>query len=110
MPVFDTSLKISPRRRVIVVVTCFLVRLNIILASTLRNIVFFHLQISTADLDQNGDLELIVTDNSANVICLKNNGQSLWEAEVSGTSSPGAVFGDIDGNDVVDVVITTNDG
>ncbi|XP_064622090.1 uncharacterized protein LOC135484491 [Lineus longissimus] len=69
-----------------------------------------HSQISVADLDQNGDLELIVIDNSGNVFCVKSNGQTLWDAQISGTSSPGAVFGDIDGDDVLDVVISTNDG
>ena len=62
------------------------------------------------DITGDGRLEMIVLDTSGNVMCLDSAGKVLWEADISGSSSPGSRVADINQDGVLDVVIPTNNG
>lgn len=68
------------------------------------------LQITVEDVTGNGQLDMIVVDTSGNVMCFNNRGKVIWEAEISGSSSPGSRVADINQDGILDVVIPTNNG
>ena len=66
-------------------------------------------QITVGDVNNDGSLEVIAVDGSANVMCY-NTERLLWEGIVSGTVTAGAQLYNIDNDDKLEVVIATNDG
>ncbi|KAK3608630.1 hypothetical protein CHS0354_042629 [Potamilus streckersoni] len=70
----------------------------------------FHGQVTVADINKDSKLELITVDTSGNVQCYNSDGTLYWEAEVSGSSSPGSRLLDVNGDSYMDVVLTTNNG
>lgn len=66
-------------------------------------------EIAVGDTNNDGKLEIVVVDASANVICYDNK-KVIWEATVSGTMTAGAQFQDINQDGRTEVVIATNDG
>ncbi|EGC33355.1 hypothetical protein DICPUDRAFT_56468 [Dictyostelium purpureum] len=65
-------------------------------------------QIVTEDLNADGKLELIVFDNNGNIVCFSYNGDQIWDNKVSsGKSEFPASIGDIDGDGILDVVLST---
>ncbi|XP_021378708.1 protein DEFECTIVE IN EXINE FORMATION 1-like isoform X2 [Mizuhopecten yessoensis] len=69
-----------------------------------------HGQITVSDVNGDERLDMIVVDTSGNVHCIGADGSTIWEAEISGTSSPGSRLYDLNEDSVLDVIITTNDG
>ena len=67
-------------------------------------------QVTTADVNGDGYLEILFMDISANVMCYHRSGKLLWETQLSGTSTAGMRVGDINGDGRLDVVMATNDG
>ena len=67
-------------------------------------------QALVADVNLDGQLEIVVMDTSANVICYDTSGQVVWESSVSGTSSSGARLADVNLDGALELVITTDDG
>ena len=63
-----------------------------------------------ADVNNDGELELVVMDTSANVMCFDSRGKRLWESSVSGTSSAGSRVADMDGDGKMEVIIAADDG
>ena len=66
-------------------------------------------QIAVGDVNNDGVLDIVAVDKSANVICYSNQ-NILWEVAVSGTATAGAQLEDIDQDGKMEVVIATNDG
>ncbi|XP_006822879.1 uncharacterized protein LOC102805817, partial [Saccoglossus kowalevskii] len=62
------------------------------------------------DLNNDGKLEIVVTDSSVNVMCLDSNGDLLWDASLPGVSTAGSRVADINDDQILDVVIATNIG
>ena len=72
--------------------------------------VFYLRQVSVADINNDGSLEMVFIDTSGNVQCANADGKIIWEAEISGNSSPGSRIADINNDNIPDVIITTDDG
>ncbi|XP_028409907.1 protein DEFECTIVE IN EXINE FORMATION 1-like [Dendronephthya gigantea] len=66
-------------------------------------------QIAVEDINNDGSMEVIVVDGSANVMCY-NQDKLLWEATISGTLTAGAQLYDINNDDKLEVIIASNDG
>ncbi|XP_071948271.1 uncharacterized protein [Antedon mediterranea] len=69
-----------------------------------------HGQITVENLDGRGGMELVIIDNSGNVMCLNSAGDVVWEAELSGTSSAGSRVVDLNGDGKLHVIVASNDG
>ncbi|XP_033735102.1 protein DEFECTIVE IN EXINE FORMATION 1-like [Pecten maximus] len=69
-----------------------------------------HGQITVADITGDDRLDMVVVDTGGNVLCFGADGDTIWEAEISGNSSPGSRLYDLNEDSTVDVIITTNDG
>lgn len=69
-----------------------------------------HGQITVADLDMDGNLNIITIDTSGNVVCMTSNGITVWESEINGNSSAGSRLYDVNNDGVFDVIIATNFG
>ncbi|XP_060070559.1 uncharacterized protein LOC132550506 [Ylistrum balloti] len=69
-----------------------------------------HGQITVADITGDDRLDIVVVDTGGNVLCFSVDGDTVWEAEISGTSSPGSRLYNFNGDTALDVIITTNDG
>lgn len=69
-----------------------------------------HGQITVADITGDDRLDMVVMDTGGNVLCLGTDGDTLWESEITGTSSPGSRLYDLNEDSSLDVIITTNDG
>ena len=66
-------------------------------------------QIAVGDVNHDRNLEVIIVDSSANVMCY-NSGKLAWEASVSGTVTSGAQIYDINNDGKLEIIIATNDG
>jgi hypothetical protein len=55
-------------------------------------------QVAVGDVNDDGQLELVATDNRYNVAVFNWKGKEVWERRISGFSAQGAVLGDIDGD------------
>ncbi|KAN0053311.1 hypothetical protein ACTA71_009760 [Dictyostelium dimigraforme] len=64
-------------------------------------------QIITEDLDSDGKLELIVIDTKGNVVCFSPDGDEIWSQQVTGKTEFPPSIGDLDGDGVLDVVMST---
>lgn len=65
--------------------------------------------VAIGDMDNDGYMEIIVVDGSANVMCYSYD-KLLWDATVSGTGTVGPQLYDIDNNGQLEVVIASSDG
>lgn len=65
-------------------------------------------QVVVADLRGGSDLEMIVGDLAGNVVCVNIEGDVLWDAHLSGGIYQPATIGDIDGDGVLDVVVSVS--
>ena len=61
------------------------------------------------DVDIDGIPDIIVCDNSGNVQCLDLKGRPRWEQKLD-SPAVGIRFGDVDGDNDMDLVLTTKDG
>lgn len=64
-------------------------------------------QIVTEDLDSDGRLELIVIDTKGNVVCFNSDGDEIWSQQVTGKTEFPPSIGDLDGDGILDVVMST---
>lgn len=67
-------------------------------------------QVGIADINDDGQLELIAADNRHNIAAFSSKGKELWERHMSGFSTQGPTLGDINGDGIVDVVLATSSG
>jgi hypothetical protein len=56
--------------------------------------------------DGTGDLEILVTDMSGNLLCINREGEVLWDRQLPGSSASTPTVGDIDGDGFLDVAVT----
>jgi hypothetical protein len=71
---------------------------------------YFYFQISVADLDGDDKLDIVSIDTSGDVICYNPDGKTVWEVEISGSSTAGCRLYDVNQDNVLDVIIATNVG
>lgn len=69
-----------------------------------------HGQLTVADVNHDGQLEIIAVDTSGNVACFDRTGRTLWESEISGSSSSGTRLADINQDEKYELLITTDNG
>ena len=69
-----------------------------------------HGQLTVADVNHDGQLEILAVDTSGNVACFDRTGRTLWESEISGSSSSGIRLADINGDEKYDLLLTTDTG
>ena len=67
-------------------------------------------QVAVADLLGNGDLEMVIGDNSGNVYCIDRRGRRVWEREVGDAVVGSARFADLEGDGTMEVVFSTQMG
>ena len=67
-------------------------------------------QVAVADLFKDGNLVLVVGDNSGNVYCIDGRGKRLWEREVHHTILSSLRFADFDNDGTLEVVLVTRFG
>lgn len=67
-------------------------------------------QIAIADVDADGENELIACDVRGEIAAFKSDGNKLWRRSVESRISVGAAVGDIDGDGALDVVVGTTSG
>ncbi|XP_067682032.1 uncharacterized protein [Haliotis asinina] len=75
-----------------------------------KNMNSLHGQVTVEDINRDGKLEIIGIDTSGNVVCVDRDGTTLWEGEVTGSSSPGSRITDVNQDGILDVIIATSDG
>ncbi|KAK0053028.1 protein DEFECTIVE IN EXINE FORMATION 1 [Biomphalaria pfeifferi] len=68
-------------------------------------------RVSAADLNDDGDLELVVLDTKGTAHCLSSKtAQLMWSTEIGGTSFAGSAVTNIDYDNYLDVVVATDQG
>ena len=67
-------------------------------------------QVAVGDVNDDGQLELVATDNRFNVAVFNWRGKEVWEKRISGFSAQGPILGDINGDGEVDIVLCTSSG
>ena len=67
-------------------------------------------QVAVGDINDDGHLEIVATDNRNNVAVFSSIGAEMWEKQISGASSQGPTLGDVNGDGTVDVIICTTNG
>lgn len=73
-------------------------------------VILFVFQVTVADLDRDGKLNIVTIDTSGNVVCMRTDGTTVWEAEINGNSSAGSRLYDVNSDGYLDVIIATNFG
>ena len=68
------------------------------------------MQVTVADLNNDGSLEIVVMDTSANVLCFAPDGTLHWETEITGSMIAGMRVADVNQDGQLDLVISTNNG
>lgn len=69
-----------------------------------------HGQITVADLDGDEKLDIISIDTSGDVACYNTDGKTLWEVQITATSTAGSRLYDVNKDNILDVIIATNHG
>ncbi|XP_065896585.1 uncharacterized protein [Dysidea avara] len=67
-------------------------------------------QVAVHDITGDGNLNMIVGDQSGNVVCVNHDGTLLWEHEMQDPITTSVRFADMSGDGLVDVVIVTSTG
>ncbi|XP_032219619.2 protein DEFECTIVE IN EXINE FORMATION 1 [Nematostella vectensis] len=67
-------------------------------------------QVTVADVNDDGAVELVSIDDSGNVACTDLSGKMVWEGRVSGSAAAGIRVADINGDGPLEVVFATYDG
>eukprot|EP00741_Cyanophora_paradoxa_P017524 tig00020996_g16928.t1 len=67
-------------------------------------------QVTLADLNADGALELIAVDSRGNVAVFNGRGEELWDRRLIGLAAQPPSVGDVDGDGVLDVVVGTDSG
>ncbi|KAL6046797.1 Protein DEFECTIVE IN EXINE FORMATION 1 [Balamuthia mandrillaris] len=67
-------------------------------------------QVVVEDVNGDGRLELIATDINSNIACFDTFGTELWENRFFGIANQPPSLADVDGNGVLDVVLTSDAG
>ena len=67
-------------------------------------------QVTAADVDSDGDIELIACDVRGTVAVFKSNGVELWNKHVESRIAVAASVGDIDGDDEIEIVVGDTSG
>jgi len=67
-------------------------------------------QVVAEDINNDGQLEIIVSGTAGNVVCYSNSGDEIWDNMVSGMNESPISIGDINGDGNLDVVVGTFSG
>lgn len=67
-------------------------------------------QVTAADVDSDGDIELIACDVRGTVAVFKSNGVELWNKHVESRIAVAASVGDVDGDDEIEIVVGDTSG
>jgi outer membrane protein assembly factor BamB len=63
-----------------------------------------------ADLENNGDIEIVFTSLGGKVYVLNEMGTLDWDFEVGSTMEGGAAIGNVDGDNILDVIVGAENG
>lgn len=64
-----------------------------------------HDAVSIGDVDNDGELEIIVVDLAGNVVCLTPQGRAKWEANVQERVRRSATLGDVDRDGTIEILV-----
>ncbi|EFN59749.1 hypothetical protein CHLNCDRAFT_133372 [Chlorella variabilis] len=64
-------------------------------------------QVAMADINADGQLEMVAADSRGNVAAFTAAGKEVWETHLNSQIHQNAVFGDIDGDGELEVVLAT---
>jgi hypothetical protein len=67
-------------------------------------------QVTAADVNSDGDIELIACDVRGTVAVFKSNGVELWNKHVESRIAVAASVGDVDGDDEIEIVVGDTSG
>lgn len=61
-------------------------------------------------MNNDGELELVAQDASGKIMCYSTSGRLLWDAGVDMTKPSGARVADINGDDQLEVILSSDKG
>jgi hypothetical protein len=62
-------------------------------------------QIAVADIRGGSDLEIVVADMGGNLVLVNQEGEILWDVQLSGSLPQTPTFGDVDGDGSLDIAV-----
>ncbi len=77
--------------------------------SSLGKIKWASMTIVTADINQDGSIEIISGDSEGKLLCLNGNGKKIWEYNESEGIGSAPAVGDLDGDGLEEIIIASEE-